>query len=306
MDEYAHVPVLLKEAVDLLVTDVNGVYVDGTAGGGGHTAEVLQRLDAGGRVIAFDADARAIEACRKRFGTMVGRQLALVNRNFNELGAWLAGQDLQAVNGVLLDLGVSSFQLDADVGFSYRSDSPLDMRFHFSQQLSAKDIVNDWPVDDLTRVLREYGEEPMAWRIANAIVRSRPIQTTFQLRDAIIKEIPQQFQVKRLARVFQGLRIAVNDELGSLRKALAEITTALVPGGRVVVIAYHSLEDRIVKDFFRYEALDCVCPPGLPVCICGKVSRLRILTRKAMVPSVMEVEANPRARSAKMRAAERV
>lgn len=304
MPEYAHSPVLLEASVELLLTTTDGTYVDGTAGWGGHTAEILRRLGSNGRVIAFDADLRAIEECRKRFAGE--KRLTLVNRNFSTLGGWLREQKIGLIHGVLLDLGVSSYQFDAEVGFSYRSDSPLDMRFHPSQELSAADVVNNWSVDDLTRVLREYGEEPMAWRLANAIVRRRPIATTFELRDAIASEAPQQFLVKRLARVFQGLRIAVNDELGSLKTVLADATEALGVGGRIVVIAYHSLEDRIVKEFFRFEALDCVCPPGLPICTCGKIPRLRVVTRKALTPAVAEVNLNPRARSAKMRAAERV
>lgn len=306
MHDYAHTTVLRTPTVDLLVTAPDGIYIDGTAGGGGHTAEILGRLGLGGRVIAFDADIRAIDVCRARFGDEVGARVVLVNRNFRELGAWLREEKISAVNGVLLDLGVSSFQFDANVGFSYRSDSPLDMRFHRSQSVSAADIVNGYSADDLARVLREYGEEPMAWRITQEIIRRRPLTTTFDLRDAVTAVAPEQLLAKRLARVFQALRIEVNDELGALKIVLQDAVAALARGGRIAVIAYHSLEDRIVKDLFRYEALTCICPPELPVCSCGKEARLRVLTRKAVVPAEAEVSLNPRARSAKLRVAERI
>ena len=306
MHDYAHTTVLRTPTVDLLVTAPDGIYIDGTAGGGGHTAEILGRLGPGGRVIAFDADIRAIDVCRARFGDEVGARVVLVNRNFRELGAWLHEEKVTAVNGVLLDLGVSSFQFDANVGFSYRSDSPLDMRFHRSQSVSAADIVNGYSADDLARVLREYGEEPMAWRITQEIIRRRPLATTFDLRDAVTAVAPEQLLAKRLARVFQALRIEVNDELGALKIVLQDAVAALARGGRIAVIAYHSLEDRIVKDLFRYEALTCICPPELPVCSCGKEARLRVLTRKAVVPAEAEVSLNPRARSAKLRVAERI
>jgi 16S rRNA (cytosine1402-N4)-methyltransferase len=269
----------------------------------------LNRLSIAGKVIGFDADARAIEECSQRFRGEIGKRLTLVNRNFSELGEWLADQQIGEINGILLDLGVSSFQFDAEVGFSYRSDSPLDMRFQRDRGTSARDIVNEYSAEELVRIFREYGEEQMSKAIANAIVKRRnsaKIETTFQLRDAVASVVPERFLVKRLSRIFQALRIAVNDELGALEKVLSEGVGAVKQGGRIVVISYHSLEDRIVKNFFRYEALSCVCPPHTPVCTCGKIARMKIITRKAIIPGENETRMNTRARSAKLRAAQKI
>jgi len=307
---YAHAPVLLRESLDLLITSPAGVYADATIGGGGHTEEILRRLDSRGSVIGFDADANAIGACEKRLHEELGKRLRLVNKNFSEIQSVAANEGITGFEGVLFDLGVSSFQLDTAAGFSYRSDSPLDMRFQRDRGISAREIVNEYSAEELTKIFREYGEEPMSRAIAQAIVRQRArrsIETTMQLRDAVASAGGgERFLAKRLSRIFQALRIAVNEELEALRKGLQGAVDLAKPGGRVVVISYHSLEDRIVKNMFRFEAADCICPPHTPVCICGKVASVKILTRKAMIPGEEEVRANPRARSAKLRAAEKI
>lgn len=311
MDEYAHIPVLLRESLDLLITDPNGTYIDGTIGGGGHTAGILERLSKAGtgRVIGFDADRNAIEECVKRFSHEYGERLILVNRNFSEIGEYAREQHLKETEGVLFDLGVSSFQLDTKAGFSYRSDSPLDMRFQRDKGVPARDIVNEFSTDDLTKLFREFGEEPMSRAIASAIIRARhtrPIETTAQLKDVIASIGGERFLTKRLSRIFQALRIVVNDELGALRIGLESAIGLTKNSGRIAVISYHSLEDRIVKNLFRYEALTCVCPPHSPICTCEKIARVKILTHKALKSSEDEVKRNPRARSAKLRVAEKI
>lgn len=325
MSDY-HVPVMLGETLDLLVTDPEGVYVDGTLGGGGHTAAMLERLRGNGRVLAFDADPGAIAHARERFGdnvddanprhsaldlsALAGGSLIVRQAYFSEACEMLLSEQAK-LTGVLLDLGVSSRQLDSDqIGLSYRATMPLDMRFDATtDNPSARDIINAESAEDIATLLRKYGEEPAAWKIAQAIVAARAgraIETTTDLREIIDAIIPQKFLMATLSRVFQALRIAVNDELGELAHALDAYTGMLITGGRLVVLTYHSLEDRIVKEMFREEARSCVCPPGFPVCRCDKVQRLRVLTRKPILPSSDEVAHNPRARSAKLRAAEKV
>ncbi len=306
-----HIPVLLSETVDQLVTDRAGLYVDGTLGGGGHTEAILEHLADGGRVVAFDADPGAIAYVQSRLASQIERGRLEVRQAYFHQGC--EGLQHEGVHpaGVLLDLGVSSRQLDSDqIGLSYRTQMPLDMRFDpNSSRPSARDLVNRASAEELASILRRYGEERAAWKIAQSITQSRSsrsIQTTADLREIIERITPPPFILKTLSRVFQALRIAVNDELGSLEAALDCFTGLLAPGGRFAVLTYHSLEDRIVKDRFREEARDCVCPPSLPVCRCDKVQRLRVLTRKPIVPSVDEIERNPRARSAKLRVAERV
>lgn len=309
MSDY-HVPVMLRETLELLVTDPSGTYVDGTLGGGGHTASMLEQIGSAGRVLAFDADPGAIANARERFADIEDGSLTVRQAYFREACAMLREEGAE-LSGVLLDLGVSSRQLDSDqIGLSYRATMPLDMRFDAeTDRTSARDLINERSAEDLATLLRTYGEEPAAWKIAQAIVaarKGRAVETTTDLREIIEAIIPQKFLMATLSRVFQALRIAVNDELGELSDALDAYIDLLKPGGRLVILTYHSLEDRIVKETFRDEARSCICPPDFPVCRCDKVQRLRVLTRKPIVPTPDEVALNARARSAKLRAAERV
>jgi len=305
-----HIPVMFRQTIQMLVSNPHGTFVDGTLGGGGHTAGILESLAPEGRVLAFDADPGAIANAAKRFATVSPERLIVRHAYFSEACAMLRQQGL-TIDGVLLDLGVSSRQLDSgQIGLSYRQTMPLDMRFRPSEnRRSAREIVNEDSAEEIASLLRQFGEEPAAWTIAQTIVRQRrgaAIQTTTDLRNVIASVIPERFIIKTLSRVFQALRIAVNDELGELRVALQQYTGLLNEGGRFVVLAYHSLEDRIVKDAFRHEERECVCPPELPVCRCTKEQRLKVLTRKPAVPDEIEIQQNPRARSAKLRVAERV
>lgn len=308
MDRSYHVPVMLDETLDALAILPDGTYVDGTFGGGGHAEGILRRLGPDGTLFGCDADRIAIEEGRKRFEGET--RLQLRHGYFSDVCREFADEGI-TLSGVLLDLGVSSRQLDSDqIGLSYREEMPLDMRFDPERRdESAADIVNRYPAGDLASLLRQYGEEPAAWKIAQAIEsarRARPITTTAQLRAAIESAIPERFLIKTLSRVFQALRIAVNDELGELVRGLDGYIGLLRPGGRIVVLTYHSLEDRIVKRAFREEERKCTCPPGLPECMCGSRERLRLVHRKPLTPSEEEIERNPRARSAKLRVAERV
>jgi 16S rRNA (cytosine1402-N4)-methyltransferase len=313
MSEY-HVPVMLRETLDLLVTDRAGTYVDGTLGGGGHTAAIIERVRGTGRVLAFDADAGAIANAHVRFGgedgPLADGTLVVRQAYFSE-ATELLREEGRRISGVLLDLGVSSRQLDSDqIGLSYRMEMPLDMRFDpESGRVSAREIVNRRSAEEIATLLRTYGEEPAAWKIAQSITAARagkPIATTTDLRSIIEAIIPQKFLMATLSRVFQALRIAVNDELGELEHALADYTDLLLPGGRIAILTYHSLEDRLVKETFREESRSCICPPELPVCRCEKVQRLKVLTRKPALPTPDEVAQNPRARSAKLRVAEKL
>jgi 16S rRNA (cytosine1402-N4)-methyltransferase len=293
-DRY-HNPVMVDEVVELLRPVPDGLIVDATYGGGGHSRALSSRL--GRRLLALDRDPDAAAA-------------GVHTENFRNLGAVLSKEGTGEVSGVLFDLGVSSHQLDEPArGFSYRSAGPLDMRMGPDAENAATMIVNEWGERDLARVLRRYGEERFADRIATAIVQARPIRDTGQLADVVREAIPA--AARRTGghparRTFQALRVAVNEELEALRSGLEDAIGALVPGGRCVVISYHSLEDRIVKRRFAEGARGCVCPPDLPVCGCGQAAELRILTRRPLRPSDEEVAANPRARSAKLRAAEKV
>jgi 16S rRNA (cytosine1402-N4)-methyltransferase len=301
---------MLNETIDFLITDRSGSYVDGTLGGGGHAEAILSVIQGSGKLYAFDADPGAIANATDRFAGHLGNDLILRQSYFSRAAEVLAEEGV-VIAGVLLDLGVSSRQLDSDqIGLSYRQEMPLDMRFDpTSSRRSARDLINSESAEDLATMLRTYGEEPAAWKIAQSIARARKgrsIRTTTDLREIIESVIPGAFLMKTLSRVFQALRIAVNDELGELRRALDRYTGLLQPGGRFVVLTYHSLEDRIVKDAFREEERSCICPPEFPVCRCDKEQRLKVLTRKPILPSEDEVQRNPRARSAKLRVAERV
>jgi 16S rRNA (cytosine1402-N4)-methyltransferase len=297
-----HEPVLLHEALQYLLTDPAGTYVDATAGGGGHAAAVASQLTAGGRLVCFDADDDALHAARVK---LEGSGAELLHANFRDLRQELASLDIHSVCGVLFDLGVSSRQLDdAARGFSFRADEPLDMRMDRRQTLSGRDVVNNYNEEQLAAILYRYGEERRSRRIARSIVRARPVESTGALRDAVAAAAGGSFLVKTLARVFQAVRIEVNGELTSLDRALQDAVDLLQAGGRVVVISYHSLEDRIVKDLFRRESHAVALGPSPAATM--STPRLRTLTRKPVTPGQAEQQSNPRSRSAKLRAAERL
>lgn len=312
--EFHHLPVLLNECLDGLAIRPDGVYLDCTLGGAGHSSEILKRLD-GGRLIGVDRDADAIEAASTRLaGLNPNAEFTAVRGNFHDAKALLAALDVEKIDGVLADLGVSSHQLDVrERGFSYHDDAPLDMRMDAAQTLTAREIVNAWDEEALTRILRDYGEENWARQIARVICDRRkdaPIETTSQLVEIIDAAIPKKFRSKDgshpARRAFQALRIAVNDELDPLEQSIRDLTDLLSPGGRICIITFHSLEDRIVKNVFRNMADPCTCPKSLPVCVCGKKPVVQLVTRKPVSASPEELEANPRARSANLRIAEKL
>lgn len=309
--EFTHKPVLLNECLDALAIRPDGIYLDGTLGRAGHSLEIAKRLTTG-RLICIDQDAAAIEAARTRLAEHL-EKVTLVHSNFSRLGEILKELRVEGVDGMLFDLGVSSPQLDNPArGFSYMHDAPLDMRMDESAALTAREVVNGWSQEELRRILFEYGEERYAPAIARAICRRReetPIETTFALVDAIKSAMPaaalreKQHPAKRS---FQAIRIAVNSELDVLPPMLEAAVDGLKPGGRLAVISFHSLEDRIIKRTLQELARGCTCPPEFPVCVCGKKPKVRLITRKPIVSGEAELAENPRARSAKLRAAERV
>ena len=308
--DYGHKPVLLRECLEGLAIRPEGVYVDGTLGRAGHALEIVKRLTTG-RLIGLDRDAAAIDAARERLGDY-GDRVTLVRGNFSDLEQVLRELDIPRVDGMLFDLGVSSPQLDEPArGFSYMHDAPLDMRMDTSAPLTAREVVNTWGEEELRRILYDYGEERYAPRIARAIVRrreQRPIETTLELVDCIKGAMPPRALREKqhpAKRSFQAIRIAVNGELDALPPMLEAAANCLRPGGRLAVITFHSLEDRIVKQKLRELATGCTCPPEFPVCVCGKKPRMTLLTRKPITPSSEELSENPRARSAKLRLAER-
>ena len=300
-----HVPVLLKEAIQALQVRQGGRYIDCTVGAGGHAATMLEASSPGGELLGIDADPEALERARTRLQAF-GGSVVLVNDNFRHLVAICERYDFRPVDGILFDLGISSLQLAGERGFSFMQDAPLDMRFDPRQRITAADIVNSYPEDDLARIIYQYGEDPRSRRIARLLVENRPLYTTSQLVHLIERAIGTRGRIHPATRTFQALRIAVNDELRALEEALSGATGALRPGGRLVVISFHSLEDRIVKRFMQQEARDCVCPPQTPRCLCGHKATLRLITRKVVTPSPKEISENPRSRSAKMRVAERL
>lgn len=309
--EYIHKPVLLNECIEGLRIRPDGVYVDGTLGRAGHSIEIAQRLTTG-RLLCIDRDMAAIDAAKVRLAPYLDH-VTLVHSNFVELGGVLREAGVVAADGMLFDLGVSSPQLDdASRGFSYMQDAPLDMRMDASAPLTAWNVVNEWSQEELRRILYEYGEERYAPAIARQIVKARelaPIQTTLELVECIKSAMPgaalreKQHPAKRS---FQAVRIAVNGELDALPPMLKAAADALAPGGRLAVITFHSLEDRIVKRTMQDLAKGCTCPPNFPVCVCGKLPKLRLVNRKPIVSGEAELEENPRARSAKLRVAEKV
>ena len=303
-----HIPVLLETAIEYLVSDPDGIYVDGTLGGGGHSLRLLEKLGEHARVFGFDQDADAIAHAQQLFQDE--RRMTLVHSNVVHLSAALTQHDIPMIDGILLDLGVSSHQIDVpERGFSFRHNGPLDMRMDHRHSISAADIIARESEEELARIFFTYGEERHSRRIARAIVRARtdqPITTTGALADVVAAVLTPQHRKKTLARIFQALRIAVNEELRVLEETLDRAFAALKVGGRLVVISYHSLEDRLVKHFMRHEAAPCICPPQAPVCTCGKIARLRILSRKHREADENEIRRNPRARSARLRAGEKI
>ena len=309
--EFYHKSVLLEECIQGLNIRPDGIYLDGTLGGAGHSSQIVQRLTTG-RLIGVDRDQVALNAASQRLEPWKDR-VTLVHSNFKEINSILDGLGIAGVDGMLFDLGVSSPQLDdGQRGFSYMSDAPLDMRMNREDRLTAYEVVNLWSREELRRILYEYGEERYAPQIAAAIDRKRqtaPIETTLQLVDVIRSALPAQaLREKRhpAKRSFQAIRIAVNDELGSVREMLEEAIPRLNPGGRLAVITFHSLEDRIVKSAMAAAAKGCTCPPEFPVCICGKTPQVKLITRKPIVSGAAELEENPRARSAKLRICEKL
>lgn len=309
--EFKHISVLLDECIEALAIRPDGVYLDGTLGGAGHSSEIAKRLTTG-RLISIDRDPVALRAAEERLAPWMDR-VTLVHGNFREIDAILDRLGIPAVDGMLFDLGVSSPQLDdGSRGFSYMADAPLDMRMDSGDSLTAWEIVNHWPREELRRILFEYGEERYAPQIAAAIERRRtdkPIETTLELVDVIKSAMPPQALREKqhpAKRSFQAIRIAVNDELHAVSQMMHAAVPRLNPGGRLAVITFHSLEDRIVKNAMQEAARGCTCPPSFPVCVCGKKPQVRILTRKPIVSGEEELEYNPRARSAKLRVAEKL
>ncbi|MBE6977545.1 MAG: 16S rRNA (cytosine(1402)-N(4))-methyltransferase RsmH [Ruminococcaceae bacterium] len=311
MSEFYHVSVLLEECLEGLAIKPDGIYVDGTLGGAGHSSRIAARLTTG-RLIGIDRDPVALKAAGERLAPYKDR-VTLVHSNFCEIKQVLHDLDISGVDGILLDLGVSSPQLDdAQRGFSYMADAPLDMRMNSQDALSAYTVVNTWPQEELKRILYNYGEERYAPQIAAAICRKRevkPVETTLELVDIIRSAMPpaalreKQHPAKRS---FQAIRIAVNDELGSVEKVMRDAVDCLNPGGRLAIITFHSLEDRIVKIGMADAAKGCTCPPNFPVCVCGNKPKVKPITRKPIVSGDEELQRNPRARSAKLRVCEKI
>lgn len=310
--EFKHTSVLLKETVDSLMVKPSGIYVDGTTGGGGHSYEICKRLGPSGRMICIDQDADALAAAEEKLRPFAS-QVTMVKSNYAQMRDVLQELKIDKVDGIVLDLGVSSYQLDqAERGFSYRVDGPLDMRMDRDQTLSAREIINEYPESELYRIIREYGEERFAKSIARNIGRRRqdkPVETTFELVDIIRSSMPQKARNTKghpAKRTFQAIRIECNRELEVLRQTLDDMVNVLEEGGRIGVITFHSLEDRIVKMNFRKNENPCTCPPDFPVCVCGNISKGKVITRKPILPSPEECEQNSRAKSAKLRVFEKI
>lgn len=305
--ETRHVPVMVPECLEMLNVQPGGRYIDATAGEGGHSHAILDASIPGGQVMALDADQEAVAVASDRL-TAYGDSFLAVNSNFRDLRISALRHDFVPVHGVLFDLGVSSLQLDREArGFSFRRSDPLDMRFSIDQRVTAADIVNRYAEDELADLIYRLGDERASRRIAAAIIRNRPVKTSSQLAEIVQSVVPRRgARIHPATRTFQAIRIAVNDELSALETALQQAISLTGQGGRLVVISYHSLEDRIVKNMFRRESKDCVCPPGAPVCTCEHHATLKLLTKRPLTPSKAEVESNPRSRSAKLRAAERI
>ena len=309
-----HLPVLAEEVLAMLAPRSGSLQIDATLGGGGHTERILEASKPDGRLLGLDADPAAIARVDARLRPVYGDRLVLRQANFRELAEVAPAAGFGAVDGTLFDLGLSSFQLaDTERGFGFRAGGPLDMRFDTSRGVPAAELLATLDAKELTALFRRYGEEPKAGRIARAIVEARreaPIETAEELAALVERVLPRNPRQPRrthpATRVFQALRIAVNEELEALQAGLAAAVDLLRPGGRLVVLSYHSLEDRIVKRFLQAERRGCTCPPEAPVCVCGREPRLRLIVPKGVVPTAAEITANPRARSARLRAAERL
>lgn len=311
--EFSHIPVMADELMTLLDPSRGGIFVDCTAGGGGHSYEIAKRLPAGSRLICLDRDDDAIAACSARL-EQFGDTVSVVKSNFRNLDAALDSAGVDKIDGIMWDLGVSSHQLDdGERGFSYTHDAPLDMRMDREQSLSAYDVVNGYSEEELKRIIRDWGEEKFAARIASFIVKEReisPVSTTTRLAEIVKSAVPaanRQSEAQHPARrTFQAIRIEVNGELDAIEPSLTAACARLNPGGVMAVITFHSLEDRIVKDTFKTLSTGCTCPPEFPVCVCGGKPKVKILTRKPLIPTDHEIEINPRSRSAKVRGAEKL
>jgi len=309
-----HLPVLANEVIEMLAPVPGSLHIDATLGGGGHTERILEAANPDGRLLGLDADPAAIARVAARLTPRFGDRLVLRQANFADLATVAPAAGFSSVDGCLFDLGLSSYQLaDRDRGFGFRAGGPLDMRFDVNRGVAASELLGTLDAAELTALFRRYGEEPKAPRIARAIVEARrvaPISTAEELAALVERTAPPNPRLRRrthpATRVFQALRIAVNEELDALQAGLAAALDLLHPGGRLVVLSYHSLEDRIVKRFFQAERRGCVCPPEVPVCVCGRNPRLRLVTSPSLTPSAAEIAANPRARSARLRAAERL
>lgn len=300
-----HIPVLVDEVIEYLQVKPEGRYIDCTLGGGGHSSRILARIYPEGKLLGLDCDPLAIEVAKSILSPF-SKSVMIAKANFSNLALIAPIYNFSNVDGILFDLGLSSIQIEeSGRGFSFLKDEPLDMRFDPSQELTADHIINTYSEQEIACILRKYGEEKHSRQIAKAIVENRPIKSTRHLVEVIKKAIHRQGRLHFATRTFQALRIAVNKELDKLATALPQAVSLLRPGGRLLVISYHSLEDRIVKTFFMREAKDCLCPSGTPTCICGHIATLKIITRKPITPSLEEVRANPRSRSAKLRVAER-
>lgn len=309
---FEHVSVLLHETVEGLNIKQNGVYVDGTLGGAGHASKICEQLDVSGTFIGIDQDQEALNVSSERLQKFKNKKY-LIHSNFSKIKEVLDKLEIPKIDGIILDIGVSSYQLDeSSRGFSYMQDAPLDMRMDISQNFSARNIVNEYDEEELTRIIYEYGEEKWAKRIAGFIIKersSKPIETTGELVEVIKKAIPAAARREGphpAKRTFQAIRIEVNNELGILQQTIHDITERLNVGGRICIITFHSLEDRIVKNTFRDLSTACKCPPEYPICKCNGNASLKVITRKPILPSENELEINPRSRSAKLRIAEKV
>lgn len=309
--DFKHVSVLLKETIDGLNINPDGIYVDGTLGGGGHAYEVCKHLSSKGRLIGIDQDSEALEAARERLSEFEDK-VTMVRSNYCEIDTILKDLDIDKVDGIVLDLGVSSYQLDnLERGFSYKADAPLDMRMDTRQMITASDVVNNYSENELYRIIRDYGEDRFAKNIAKHIVMARkkkPLTTTGELSEIVKESIPMKFQAKGghpAKKTFQAIRIEVNNELKVLKDSIDTMIDHLNLGGRICIITFHSLEDRIVKTKFRENENPCTCPPDFPVCVCGKVSKGKVITRKPIIPSEEEIVNNKRAKSSKLRIFER-
>ena len=309
--EFHHVPILLERILDLMQIRPDGTYLDGTVGGAGHSSEILKRLSPEGRLVCLDQDSTAVETDTKRLAEISDRA-TVVKSNFVNFESVLDDLGIEKLDGILLDLGVSSYQLDnGERGFSYRTDAPLDMRMDQSNPETARDIINNYSEADLTRILREYGEEPFARQIAASICRARQkaeITTTFELNELIRSSIPARARRNGghpSKQTYQAIRIALNRELQVLEDSMDRMIDRLSSGGRLCIITFHSLEDRIVKQSMRRAEHPCICPPDFPVCVCGRVSQGKVITRKPIIPDEKEQEENPRSKSAKLRVFEK-